>query len=114
MSEEEAIKICKNIIRSINGDTCYMNYSKEQDKEAIETILDLYYKQKEDIMYLRTDIQELADDLELWQDRCDDSVDKDNIRQKIMELEDKERLLLMSPLEKQYKVQVLNEILEEN
>ena len=46
MTEEEAIKICKNIIRAINGDTCYMNYSKEQDKEAIETILDLYKKEK--------------------------------------------------------------------
>ena len=79
MTEEEAIKICKNIIRSINGDTCYINYSKEQDKEAIETLLELYYKQKEDIMYLRTDAQDLADDLELWQDRCADSIDKDEI-----------------------------------
>ena len=65
-------------------------------------------------MYLRTDAQDLADDVEFWQNRCDNSVDKDDIKHKIMELEDKERLLLMSPLEKQYKVQVLNEILEEN
>lgn len=46
MTEEEAIEICKNIIRSINGET-YYSYSKEQDKEAIETILDLYKKEKE-------------------------------------------------------------------
>lgn len=53
MSEEEAIGICKNIIRAINGDTCYINYSKEQDKEAIETLLDLYNKQKEEIEELK-------------------------------------------------------------
>lgn len=47
MSEEEAIKICKNIIRSINGETCFLGYSKEQDKEAIETLLEMYHKQKE-------------------------------------------------------------------
>ena len=46
MTEEEAISICKNIIRAINGETCYMNYSKEQDKEAIETLLELYHKQR--------------------------------------------------------------------
>lgn len=89
MSEEEAIKICKNIIRSINGETCFLGYSKEQDKEAIETLLDLYQKQKEDIMYFRMDVQELQDDIEFWKDRCDNSVDKDDIKHKIMELEDK-------------------------
>lgn len=106
MSEEEIIKQIKNDLNigEFYGIT----------EDAIKGLLDLYNKQKEDIMYFRTDIQDLADDLELWQDRCGNSVDKDDIRHKIMELEDKERLLLMSPLEKQYKVQALKELLEEN
>lgn len=56
MSEEDAITICKNIIRSINGDTCYMNYSKEQDKEAIETLLDLYKKEKNKNSIIKNEI----------------------------------------------------------
>ena len=56
MSEEEAIKICKNIIRSINGDTCYIGYSKEQDKEAIETILNLIEKQQKEIESLESQL----------------------------------------------------------
>ena len=60
MTEEEAIKICKNIIRSINGDTCYFNYSKEQDKEAIETLLELYHKKQEEIEALANGIRVLG------------------------------------------------------
>lgn len=60
MTEEEAISICKNIIRSINGDTCYMDYSKEQDKEAIETILDLYHKNQKEIEQLANGIRVLG------------------------------------------------------
>lgn len=56
MTEEDAITICKNIIRSINGDTCYMNYSKEQDKEAIETLLDLYKKEKNKNSIIKNEI----------------------------------------------------------
>lgn len=60
MTEEEAIKICKNIIRSINGETCFLDYSKEQDKEAIETLLELYHKQKEEIEALANGIRVLG------------------------------------------------------
>lgn len=105
MSEEEIIHYIELCIENKGIPSEGINW--------VKGLLDLYYKQKEDIMYFRTDIQDLADDLELWQDRCGNSVDKDDIRHKIMELEDKERLLLMSPLEKQYKIQVLNELLEE-
>ena len=106
MSEEEIIHYIELCIENKGIPSEGINW--------VKGLLDLYYKQKEDIMYLRTDAQDLADDVEFWQNRCDNSVDKDDIKHKIMELEDKERLLLMSPLEKQYKVQVLNEILEEN
>ena len=60
MTEEEATSICKNIIRSINGDTCYFNYSKEQDKEAIETLLELYHKKQEEIEALANGIRVLG------------------------------------------------------
>lgn len=60
MTEEEAISICKNIIRAINGETCYMNYSKEQDKEAIETLLELYHKKQEKLELLANGIRVLG------------------------------------------------------
>ena len=60
MTKEEAISICKNIIRAINGETCYMNYSKEQDKEAIETLLDLYHKKQEEVDQLADGIRVLG------------------------------------------------------
>ena len=60
MTEAEAISICKNIIRAINGDTCYFNYSKEQDKEAIETLLELYHKKQEEIEQLANGIRVLG------------------------------------------------------
>lgn len=60
MSEEEAIKICKNIIRAINGDTYYINYSKEQDKQALETLLELYNKQQKEIEQLANGIRVLG------------------------------------------------------
>ena len=106
MSEEEIIHYIELCIENKGIPSEGINW--------VKGLLDLYKKQKEDIMYFRMDVQELQDDIEFWKDRCDNSVDKDDIKHKIMELEDKERLLIMSPLEKQYKVQVLKEILKEN
>lgn len=63
MSEEEAIKICKNIIRNINGETCFLGYSKEQDKEAIETLLKLYHKQKEEMKELNLENQAFYEEM---------------------------------------------------
>lgn len=63
MSEEEAIGICKNIIRAINGETCYFNYSKEQDKEAIETLLELYHKQQKEIKELNLENQAFYEEM---------------------------------------------------
>ena len=112
MTEEEIMKQLKKAC--ILDPLCYeVDCLFEEDLNAIRGLVDLYQKQKEDIMYFRMDVQELQDDIEFWKDRCDNSVDKDDIKHKIMELEDKERLLLMSPLEKQYKVQILKEILKE-
>lgn len=113
MTEEEIMKQLKKAC--ILDPLCYeVDCLFEEDLQAIRGLVDLYQKQKEDIMYLRMDVQELQDDIEFWKDRCDNSVDKDDIKHKIMELEDKEKLLIMSPLEKQYKVQILKEILKEN
>lgn len=113
MTEEEIMKQLKKAC--ILDPLCYeVDCLFEEDLQAIRGLVDLYQKQKEDIMYFRMDVQELQDDIEFWKDRCDNSVDKDDIKHKIMELEDKEKLLIMSPLEKQYKVQILKEILKEN
>ena len=64
MTEEEAISICKNIIRAINGETCYMNYSKEQDKEAIETLLELYHKQRQELDSMQKNYEAKIDKME--------------------------------------------------
>ena len=78
MTEEEIMKQLKKAC--ILDPLCYgVDCLYEEDLQAIRGLVDLYQKQKEDIMYLRMDVQELADDLELWQDRCADSIDKDEI-----------------------------------
>lgn len=88
MTEEEIMKQLKKAC--ILDPLCYeVDCLYEEDLNAIRSLVDLYRKQKEDIMYLRMDVQELADDVEFWQDRCDDSVDKEDMRNKIEELEDK-------------------------
>lgn len=93
--------------------------------EEIKTLLNLIDKQKEDIMYLRMDVQDLADDVEFWQDRCDNSIDKDDIRHKIKNInENIENLNNSCEFESAYvqaeleelrtKKHSLEELLEEN
>ena len=90
MTEAEAISICKNIIRAINGDTCYFNYSKEQDKEAIETLLELYHKQKEEINLIKElnlqDNRTLNMQGEVLEMYKNNFISKDKIRDKIKEV----------------------------
>lgn len=64
MTEAEAMGICKNIIRAINGDTCYFNYSKEQDKEAIETLLELYHKRRQELDSMQKNYEAKIDKME--------------------------------------------------
>lgn len=127
MTEEEIIRYCKALIEDMkmHHDVDDEVYIHENDYKAIEGLLDLYRKQKEDIMYLRMDVQELADDVEFWQDRCDNSVDKDDIRHKIKNInENIENLNNSCEFESAYvqaeleelrtKKHSLEELLEEN
>lgn len=111
MSEEEAISICKNIIRSINGDTCYMNYSKEQDKEAIETILDLYNKQKQELDSVK-EIYYTQSEIE------NNYISKDLIREKLEILvkgknDDWNNEYFIEGRKKEAQIDILKELLEE-
>jgi hypothetical protein len=87
MTEEEIIKMLEHSINTYIEDTKVTKV--ELTTEQVQVLLDLYNKQKEDIMYFRMDVQELNDDIEFWKDRCDNSVDKYNIRNEIAKLEDK-------------------------
>ena len=103
MNEDEAIKILKTM--------CTDNFCIEQlkTKQAIETILDLYQKEKEKNKKLQIRCKELIEEKqELNTALLYDNINKDKIRAKIKELEEKSDYWNCDEIE------VLKELLEEN
>ena len=92
MSEEEIIEKIKHLIKSSNDRTDLLSYLDEKTKESLQGLLDLYNKEKEKNKELQYKLElEKIDNKYNQEERDEETILKYKIREKIKELDKKEK-----------------------